>query len=52
MTFIQPINTHQLSSWGRAARNCVGSSTYSNGILKKNHFIILSLKENQPYEVQ
>jgi hypothetical protein len=49
MTFIQPINTHQLSSWGRAARNCVGSSTYSNGILKKNHFIILSLKENQPY---
>lgn len=49
MTFIQPINTHQLSSWGRAARNCVGSSTYSNGILKKNHFIILGLKENEPY---
>lgn len=49
MTFIQPINTHQLASWGRAARNCVGSSTYSNGILKKNHFIILGLKENEPY---
>ncbi len=49
MTFIQPINTHQLSHWGRAARNCVGSSTYSNGILKKNHFIILALKNNEPY---
>lgn len=49
MTFIQPISTHQLSNYGRAARNCVGSSTYSNGILKKNHFIILALKDNEPY---
>lgn len=49
MTFIQPINTHQLASWGRAARNCVGSSSYSNGVLKKNHFIILALKGSEPY---
>lgn len=49
MTFIQPISTHQLAQWGRAARNCVGSSTYSNGVLKKNHFIILALKDNDPY---
>lgn len=49
MTFIQPINTHQLSQWGRAARNCVGSSSYSNGILKKNHFIILAMKNKEPY---
>jgi hypothetical protein len=49
MTFIQPINTHQLAQWGRAARNCVGSSSYYNGIIKKNHFIILALNKNEPY---
>ena len=49
MTFIQPFSTHQLAHFGRIARNCVGSSTYSNGILKKNHFIILALKEGEPY---
>jgi hypothetical protein len=49
MTFIQPINTHQLAQWGRAARNCVGSSSYYNGIIKKTHFIILALDKNEPY---
>jgi hypothetical protein len=49
MTFLQPLDLHFLTKWGRAARNCVGSSTYSDGILKKNHFIILALKENVPY---
>ncbi len=49
LTFVQPLDVHFLSKWGRAARNCVGSSTYSDGILRKNHFIILALKENQPY---
>ncbi|QGT54664.1 hypothetical protein b23_0036 [Synechococcus phage B23] len=49
MTFIQPINTHQLAQWGRAARNCVGSSAYYNGIIKHNHFIILALSKNEPY---
>ena len=49
MTFIQPINTHQLAKWGREVRNCVGSSTYINGINKKTHFIILGLKNNEPY---
>jgi hypothetical protein len=44
LTFLQPQSTYQLSHYGRAARNCVGSSTYSDGILKKNHFIILALK--------
>ena len=49
VTFIQPINTHQLSQWGRAARNCVGNSTYGDGILKKNHFIVLALENNKPH---
>jgi hypothetical protein len=49
MTFLQPRDVHQLANYGRAARNCVGSSSYSNGILKKNHFIVLALKEREPY---
>ncbi len=49
LTFLQPQSTYQLSHYGRVARNCVGSSTYSDGILRKNHFIILALKENAPY---
>ena len=49
LTFIQPVNTHFLAQWGKAARNCVGSSTYSNGILKKDHFIILALEKNSPH---
>ena len=49
MTFLQPLDTHMLASYGKVARNCVGSSTYSDGILRKNHFIILALKDNSPY---
>jgi hypothetical protein len=49
MTYIQPIDTHQLSKWGQAVRNCVGNSTYINGIKNKTHFIILGLKNNEPY---
>lgn len=49
LTFIQPLNTHFLAQWGKAARNCVGSSTYFNGILKKDHFIILVLEKNSPH---
>lgn len=49
MTYIQPIDTHQLSKWGRAVKNCVGNSTYINGVKKKTHFIVLGLKNNEPY---
>lgn len=49
MTYIQPIDTHQLSKWGRAVKNCVGNSSYINGVRKKTHFIILGLKNNEPY---
>jgi hypothetical protein len=48
-TFIQPIDTHQLGSWGQAVRNCVGSaSSYANGIKKKEHFIVLGMVDNKP----
>ncbi len=49
MTYIQPMDIHQLSKWGREVRNCVGNSTYINGIKNKTHFIILGLKNNEPY---
>lgn len=49
MTYIQPFDVHQLSKWGREVRNCVGNSTYINGIKNKTHFIILGLKNNEPY---
>lgn len=48
-TFIQPIDTHQLGSWGQVVRNCVGSaSSYANGIKKKEHFIVLGMVDNKP----
>ena len=49
MTYIQPIDTHQLSKWGREVRNCVGNSTYITGIKNRTHFIVLGLKNNEPY---
>lgn len=49
ITFIQPICTHQLAEWGKAARNCVGSRSYYEGITNKKHFIILALENNDPY---
>ncbi len=46
--FFQPIDTHQLAEWGRAARNCVGYSNYANGIKNKTHFIILIMEDHKP----
>jgi len=49
----QPQDTHQLAEWGRAARNCVGSTTYGRGIKKKEHFIVLIMINKVPrYTVQ
>jgi hypothetical protein len=49
LTFFQPIDTHQLSQWGQAVRNCVGSANnYANGIKKKQHFIVLGTVNNNP----
>ena len=46
--FFQPINTHQLAEWGRAVRNCVGNSNYSDAIKKKQYFIVLAMQDNKP----
>jgi hypothetical protein len=48
-TFFQPINTHQLASWGQTVRNCVGSaSSYADGVKKKQHFIVLGMLDSVP----
>lgn len=49
ISFFQPANTHQLSQWGQAVRNCVGSaSNYADGIKKKQHFIVLAMVDGKP----
>lgn len=48
-SFFQPIDTHQLSSWGQAVRNCVGNaSSYAEGVRKKKHFIVLCIIDGKP----
>jgi hypothetical protein len=53
-SFFQPCDVHQLGSWGKAVRNCVGSAdSYRKGIKNKTHFIFLVMLDNQPrYTVQ
>lgn len=53
-TFIQPIDTHQLSKWGQAVRNCVGSGHgYAEGIKKFRHLIVLAMIDGKPrYTIQ
>jgi hypothetical protein len=48
-TFFQPVDTHQLGSWGQAVRNCVGhAANYAEGVRKKQHFIVLCMLDNKP----
>ena len=48
-TFIQPVDTHQLATWGQAVRNCVGAAShYANDVRKKKHFIVLCMIDNKP----
>jgi hypothetical protein len=48
-SFFQPHDTHQLSAWGQAVRNCVGNaSEYANGVRKKKHFIVLCMVDGKP----
>ena len=52
-TFFQPIDTHQLAHWGRAAHNCVGSNNYVEGIKKFKFMIVLCMIGGKPrYTVQ
>lgn len=49
ITFIQPIDTHQLAQWGQAVRNCVGSTdTYAKKVKAKEHFIVLAMIDGKP----
>ena len=52
--FFQPIDTHQLAAWGRAAHNCVGNcTTYADGVKKMKHLIVLTMIDNAPrYTIQ
>lgn len=48
-TFFQPRDTHQLSAWGQAIRNCIGNaSSYAEGVRKKKHFLVLCMLNNEP----
>jgi len=48
-TFFQPKDTHQLSQWGQAVRNCVGTAEgYANSVKSKKAFIVLCLYNNKP----
>jgi hypothetical protein len=48
-TFFQPVDTHQLSMWGKAVRNCVGSAShYADDIKIRKHFIVLCMIDNKP----
>ena len=48
-TFFQPKDTHQLSQWGQAVRNCVGAaSSYANAVKTKKAFIVLCMCNNRP----
>jgi hypothetical protein len=42
-----------LAQWGKAVRNCVGSSSYAEGIKKFKHLIVLAMLEGKPrYTIQ
>lgn len=48
-SFFQPHDVHQLASWGKAVRNCVGSAgSYRAGIKNQTHFIILVMIDSSP----
>ena len=47
-TFFQPMDTHQLSQWGQAVRNCVGTAGYGEHIKKREYFIVLCMLDNKP----
>ena len=48
-TFFQPKDTHQLSQWGQAVRNCIGNASgYAEGVRTKKHFIVLCMIDNKP----
>ena len=47
-TFLQPMDTHQLSQWGQAVRNCVGTGGYAEDVKKRLQFIVLCMLDGKP----
>jgi hypothetical protein len=47
-TFLQPMDTHQLSAWGQAVRNCVGTGGYAEDVKKRLQFIVLCMLDGKP----
>ena len=47
-SFFQPFDTHMLSSWGQAVRNCVGSHGYADRIKKYQRMIVLTMIDGKP----
>jgi len=48
-TFFQPKDTHQLSQWGQAVRNCIGTAnSYAINVKAKKVFIVLCMQDNKP----
>ena len=47
-SFFQPLDTHMLSSWGQAVRNCVGSHGYADRIKKYQRMIVLTMIDGKP----
>lgn len=48
-TFFQPKDTHQLSLWGQAVRNCVGTAdSYATNVKAKKVFLVLCMQDNKP----
>jgi hypothetical protein len=47
-TFFQPVDTHQLSQWGQAVRNCVGTGGYAEDVKKRKQFIVLCILDSKP----
>ena len=47
-TFLQPMDTHQLSQWGQAVRNCVGTGDYAENVKKRLQFIVLCMLDGKP----
>lgn len=47
-TFLQPMDTHQLSQWGQAVRNCIGTGGYAGDVKKRLQFIVLCMLNGKP----
>ena len=47
-TFLQPMDTHQLSQWGQAVRNCIGTGGYAEDVKKRLQFIVLCMLDGKP----